>query len=99
MTAALLLSALGVDREMVLDDYELTARWRRIEDDQELVSEIVKEGLPEQAAIGFLSAPRWAMSDALGVLDETYGGIGAYLSGPAGMDLRSIEDLRSVLTV
>ena len=38
------------------------------------------------------------MADALRVLDEVYGGIVAYLRGPAGMSGRSVAALRSLLT-
>ncbi len=98
MTAALMLSALDVERETVLDDYELTARWRTIEDERELFRTIVGAGVPEEAALAFFGAPRWAMAEALDVLDKDYGGVQAYLSGPAGMEPSAVLGLKKALT-
>jgi protein-tyrosine phosphatase len=98
MSAALLLTALGVDRDTVLDDYELTARWRAVDATQDLFRLLVAAGIPEEAVAGLLGTPRWALSNALDVLDETYGGIGAFLRGPAGMDNGSLSDLERRLT-
>jgi len=97
LTAALMLSWLGVERETVLDDYELTGifnsgkRLRRIED------MFVEGGIARPTAQGLLSAPRWAMADALTVLDDDYGGIEAYLRGPAHMTTTALENLRTRL--
>ena len=99
LTAALLLSALGVDRETVLDDYELTTNWRPRLEAQTLLLALVRAGIPEEAADGLLGTPRWAMSEVLRVLDETYGGINAYLSAPGGMNGEAIADLKRKLTI
>lgn len=97
MTAALLLSCLGVDRATVLDDYELTSRYSGPDELPHVVDLFVSGGIGREAAIGILSTPRWAMENALDRLDSTYGGIEAYLRGPGGMDQRTIESLRSRL--
>ncbi len=97
MTAALLLTCLGVDRETVLDDYELTSRYSGPDRIPHVVDLFVSEGVAREAAIGILGTPRWAMGDALDRLDATYGGIEAYLRGPGGMDQTTIESLRSRL--
>ncbi len=97
MTAALLLSCLGVDRDTVLDDYELTSRYSGPDQIPHVVDLFVSGGIARDAAIGILSTPRWAMENALGRLDSTYGGIEAYLCGLGGMDQRTIESLRTVL--
>jgi protein-tyrosine phosphatase len=99
MMAALLLSALRVSRDAVLDDYELTARWRTVADEPELFRLLIAAGVPEEAATSLLGTPRWAMVEALAVLDEDYGGIDAYLRGPAGMNEESVAALRTTLTV
>ncbi|HUC14677.1 MAG TPA: tyrosine-protein phosphatase [Acidimicrobiales bacterium] len=98
MAAVLLLSALGVAREVVLDDYQLTQRWRTVADEPELFHILVGSGVPEEAATAFLGAPRWAMADALKAVDDVCGGIAAYLRGPAGMGGRSVAALPSLLT-
>ena len=97
MTAALLLSCLGVDRETVLDDYELTSRYSGPDQIPHVVDLFVTGGIAREAAIGILSTPRWAMQNALDRLDSSYGGIEAYLCGLGGMNQRTIESLRARL--
>ncbi len=97
MTAALLLSCLGVDRETVLDDYELTSRYSGPDRIPHVVDLFVSGGIAREAAIGILSTPRWTMENALDRLDSTFGGIEAYLRGFGEMDQRTIESLRSRL--
>jgi protein-tyrosine phosphatase len=94
MTAALLLSCLGVDRDTVLDDYELTSRYSGPDQIPHVIDLFVSEGIEREAAIGILSTPRWAMESALDRLESDYGSIEAYLCGLGGMDQRTIESLR-----
>jgi protein-tyrosine phosphatase len=98
VAAALLLLALGVDRELVLDDYELTRRYRTFEHQQDSYSRLLSIGLTPEAAAGVLTAPRWAMRDTLDALDTRHGGIEAYLTGAAGMTRRDLQRLRATLT-
>jgi protein-tyrosine phosphatase len=79
MVAVLLLLALGVDRETVLDDYDLTNRHRGVEHVQHVVDLFVAEGTVRAVAEGMLSAPRWAMAEALDHLDDVHGGALSYL--------------------
>lgn len=95
--AALLLAALGVDRETILDDYELTSRYRARDDSDESLQKLIDRGLPGEAAIGLIGTPRWAMADTLDAVDSTYGGIEAYLTGPVGLSAEELTGLRSVL--
>ena len=94
MVAALLLSWLGVDRETVLDDYELTDQYRGVDHVPEVVDLFVAGGIARPAAEGMLSAPRWAMAAALHLLDNDYGGIESYLRESCGMTGRSLESHR-----
>jgi protein-tyrosine phosphatase len=94
IVAALLLEALGVDREAVLDDYELTARYRRREHQEMTFARLIEAGMTPEAAAGVLSAPRWAMAHALDDLDRRHGGVEAYLTGPAGMAAADLQVLR-----
>ena len=93
LAAALLLEALGVERQAILDDYELTARyWQR---DDQVFERLMNAGLPPEAAVGVLSAPRWVLASALEYLDRDYNGIEPYLTGPGAMrsaDLRRLSD-------
>jgi protein-tyrosine phosphatase len=99
MTAALLLEMLGVDREQILDDYELTSRYRLREHQTESYEALLARGLGPDAAAVVLGAPRWAMAEALQVLDERHGGVEAYLTGPAGLPATTLHRLRELLTV
>jgi protein-tyrosine phosphatase len=87
MVAALLLSVLGVAEPDILDDYELTSRYRtsdRVEAVMERMSS--ERGVAPEVAAGILRTPRWAMQCALAQLGARYGGIEGYLTGPAGVD-------------
>jgi protein-tyrosine phosphatase len=94
MTAALLLSWLDVERDAVLDDYELTARCWTGERDQSTVEWLLKTGMSTDAAAAVFDAPRWVMAATLTVLDDECGGVEAYLRGPAGMDPTVLGELR-----
>ncbi len=97
MTAALLLEMLRVPRHQVLDDYELTSRYRLREHQTESYENMLAAGAAPEAAAAFLGAPRWTMAGALQELDDRYGGIDGYLTGPAGMTVATLEQLRSAL--
>jgi protein-tyrosine phosphatase len=97
VAAALLLLALGVDRDDVLDDYELTREFRTIEHQQDSLANMLAAGMSPEAAAGVLTAPRWAMHEAIEAIDSEYGGIDAYLTGPAGMAPSALSALRGAL--
>jgi protein-tyrosine phosphatase len=97
MSAALLLELLGVDREQVLDDYALTSQFRRREHQAESYENLMAMGMPPEAAVGVLGAPRWAMAEALGELDDAYGGIEAYMTGAARVTPATLDRLRVLL--
>lgn len=99
IVAALLLLVLGVDRETVLDDYELTARWKRAEHEPELVDELLGLGFGRPAIERMLSAPRIVLATALDHLDQRYDGVEAYLRGPAQVAPEVIDELRQRLLV
>jgi protein-tyrosine phosphatase len=97
LVIALLLTALGVRREDVLDDYELTNDCRVAAHVPDVVEMFVESGIAKEAAEGLLSAPRWAMAKALDELDETCGGIDSYLLGPCGLRTATLDALRAAL--
>ena len=99
LSAALLLDVVGVDRATVLDDYELTGRFRTADHEPLLMRLLTSAGLPDEVARAFLGSPRWAMSEALEHLDEVLGGSEAYLLGPAGMAPAHLASLRELLVV
>ena len=96
MSIALLLCALGVDRETVLDDYELTSRCHAARV-PEVIEALAKLGIGRPAGEAIMSTPRWAMAQALRALDEEYGGIHRYLLGPAGLTPQTLDALRANL--
>ena len=97
LVAALLLSWLGVERATVLDDYELTGRTLTAERHQEILSRFVATGMAQEAAVGLLATPRWVMATALEAVDAEYGGVEAYLRGPAALTTESLQALRDLL--
>jgi len=94
IVAALLLEAVGVARDVVLDDYELTARYRLRTHQETTYQRLMESGLSPEAAAGILTTPRWAMQQALDELDRRYGNVERYLTGPAGMRAEDLHALR-----
>ena len=97
VVAAVLLSAVGVSREDVLDDYEATRRYRTIDHQQDSYAGMLASGMSPEAAAGALGTPRWAMAAVLDMIDERYGGIGRYLTEVVGLTEEELGRLRSVL--
>jgi protein-tyrosine phosphatase len=94
IVAAVLLLALGVDREAVLDDYEATSRYRQVEHQQDSLATMLQAGMTPEAAAGVLGTPRWAMAAAVDALVARPGGVEAFLTGPAGIEPSALADLR-----
>jgi len=94
VVAAVLLEALGVDRHYILDDYELTARYRMRSQQEPTYERLLRAGLAPEAVAGVLTTPRWAMEEALAHLDGKYCGVEEYLTGAAGLRKEDLETLR-----
>ena len=77
IASALLLEALGVARETVLDDYCLTNELRSHRRMAELAPEFAKIGIDIDDVRAILSAPRGVMAAVLADLDVRFGEIGA----------------------
>lgn len=97
VVAAVLLLALGVDRETVLDDYEATRRYRHVEHQQDSLANLLAQGVSPEAAAAVLGTPRWAMAAAVDAIDEVYGGIDCYLTEIAGLTEAELARLRADL--
>ncbi len=80
IAAALLLEVLGVDREHILDDYELTNVTRSAQRIEELKPELAAAGIDLEVVRPYLSAPRAALGDTLDWLAREYGGAEGYLA-------------------
>jgi protein-tyrosine phosphatase len=95
VAAALILTVLGVGREDVLDDYELTARFM----DSARVAQIEKRleeerRLHPELPVGVVQTSRWAMAEFLETVDRRYRGVDNYLRDMAGVSADSLEALR-----
>ncbi len=97
LASALLLGWLGVDRETVLDDYELTDRSQTAARHAEVLARFVSLGMSEAAAGALLSSPRWVMATALDTVEERYGGVDTYLREAGGLTAATLETLSRLL--
>jgi protein-tyrosine phosphatase len=95
--AALLLLVLGVDEETVRDDYELSTQYRSVHRIEVLRPQIEAAGVDVEKVRPFLSARRPVLEGALRHLDIAYGGVEAYLLGPAGVSPETLTRLRELL--
>lgn len=98
VVAAVLLLALGVDRDTVLDDYEATSLYRLPEHQRDSLANILQTGIPPEAAAAVLGTPRWAMAEAVDQLLATPDGVERFLTGPAGLEHHELTALRDHLT-
>jgi protein-tyrosine phosphatase len=98
IVAAVLLLALGVDEDVVLDDYELTSRYRNPDRVKEVMARLeAEQSISPEAVAGILRTPRWAMGAAIKEIENRYGGIAGYLTGPAGVAAERVTHLRRLL--
>ncbi len=95
--AALLLTALGVAEDTVLDDYELTNRLRTEKRLLELRPELETAGVDVEAVRPYLSASRPALAAALAWMRSEHGSVEGYLLGPAGVSKPTLGNLRGLL--
>jgi len=96
LAAALLLGTLGVDDELILDDYELTNTTRSNIRIRELTPELEKAGINVESVRPYLSAPRSAMAQTLQWLAETHDGPEGFLRA-SGVSDGTIASLRAEL--
>lgn len=97
LIAALLLEVLGVDREAVLDDFELTERFAGPKEESHGFRRMIEFGVAPEAAAGAFGAPRSMMGDVLDVLDRDHGGAERYLLDRAAVTPATIARLRTTL--
>jgi protein-tyrosine phosphatase len=97
LAAALLLLVLGVDEEVVLDDYELSTTYRSGRRMAELAPVLEKVGVRVRDVTPLLSAPRPALAGALAWVRRSFGSVESYLTGPGGLDPSCFGRLRQLL--
>ncbi|MCP3990160.1 MAG: tyrosine-protein phosphatase [Actinomycetia bacterium] len=95
IVAALLLTALGVPRPVVLDDYELTVVHQGPQHLPTVIESLVSQGIAREAATAILSTPRWAMAKALEFVDDQLGGIETYLTETCGLASEELHHLQT----
>ena len=100
LVAALLLAAVGVSEQDILEDYELTTHYRSAERVKAVLNRIQTEtGVAPEVAAGILRTPKWAMQQALAEVRNRYGGIHPYLTRTCGVDDSTLQSLRNSLLV
>lgn len=97
VVAALLLTWLGVERDHVLDDFELTEEYIGHQLHEQMFRRMLERGMSPEAAAGMLHASRESMASTLDELDTRYGGIERYLREQAGLDTATLQALRDTL--
>jgi protein-tyrosine phosphatase len=94
LTAALLLGALGVPDDVVIDDYLLTNRYRSGRRVEVLRPQLLEQGIDIANFEPLFVAPREALADTLVGLAERYGSVVDYLRTEAGLSDAALADLR-----
>jgi len=97
LVAALVLTWLGVDRELVLDDFEASDGHIGQRQRDELVRRMADRGIGPEAAAGVLGATRESMQIALDELDNRYGGIEPFLVQHCAVDPDALARVRALL--
>jgi protein-tyrosine phosphatase len=90
--AALLLLALGAPREIVLEDYDLTNRYRRA------VPQLLGPETPEEIVTLLVSAQPKYLEAALDEIERVYGSFDDYLTTALGVDAAARQRLVEMLT-
>ncbi|HJL98292.1 MAG TPA: tyrosine-protein phosphatase [Acidimicrobiales bacterium] len=99
IAAALILELCGVERDLVLDDYELTNTLRSERRIEHLRPSLEEAGADIDAIRPALSAPRPAMEQTLTHLDNAHGGVEQFLVEHLGIHSDTIVALRLNLLV
>jgi protein-tyrosine phosphatase len=97
LASAMVLSVLGVERATILDDYELSNRYRASVRVAQLRPVLAEAGVDVERILPLLTAPRPVLEASLAALDAQHGGVEPYLLGPAGMRAEQLDDLREAL--
>ena len=85
LAAALVLSALGVDENTILADYQATNYyWKSTQ--EKMTKMMVQSGMPEEKAKAMLAANRSYMETFLSTIKKQYGSMDAFLAQELGLD-------------
>jgi len=94
--AALLLGAVGVADDVIIEDYRLTDDYRSVHRLAEIGPQIEAVGLDLDDLKVLFTAPAETMALTLDGVTERWGGILGYLTGPAAVSDATLEDLAAV---
>jgi len=97
LVMALVLTVLGVRRDVILDDYAASATHRPMDTKDATFAELLKLGLPAAAAVGVFDAPPDVMAEVLTNLTDKHGSIEGYLLDSCMVDAATFDALRSNL--
>ena len=95
--SVLILSALGVDRKTILEDYILTNQYYR-ESIEQLEQYVRSKGFPEEAvkaSKAMAGAEQAYLEKALGVIDKNYGSMDVYLEKQLGLSVDNKQKLQN----
>jgi protein-tyrosine phosphatase len=96
ITAAMLLSVLGVGDEHILDDYALTERYSD-GTHPAVVERMLADGFHPDALVGLASSPRHLMGTIIEEVRAAHGSAEAYLVAQGGLDPEVPAELRRLL--
>ncbi|HAX04277.1 MAG TPA: hypothetical protein DCX77_01255 [Acidimicrobiaceae bacterium] len=94
IATALILELCGVERDVLLDDYELTNALRSERRIEELRPSLEEAGADIEAIRPALSAPRQAMEQTLNHFDTEHGGVEQFLLNRLGLDETTISAIQ-----
>lgn len=97
LAAALLLRVLGVSDRDILEDYELSNRYRGNRRIEQLRPRLEEAGVDLERVRAYLTAPRPALEAALEWIDAEHDGVDGYLARAAEVEPTVIERLRQLL--
>ena len=92
--AALLLGAVGVGDDVIVEDYALTDQYRSQHRLAEMAPRIEAQGLKLDDLKVLFTAPAETMANTLGHVTARWGGIEGYLIGPAQVAAATLDALR-----
>jgi protein-tyrosine phosphatase len=93
--AALLLYALGVPYETILNDYTATNYYRSAENEKMIHSMTQGMHISEPVARELLGAKREYLEASFGAIRQEYGSVDNFLKGPVGLDDAKLQQLRN----
>lgn len=97
VASALLLRAVGVVEADALDDYELSHRYHSRQVIAKVRPLLETKGVEFAKVESYFAASRAVMAATLNGLEDRYGSVEEYLTGPASVDARQLDALRCLL--